>query len=641
MLGVVRLFCDQVKETEKEADSCLRRVLAPKLRTKRATLTPAADTDEKEEDAGNLMTMWREGRRLLELIDYAPGPAPGLLSMRYTSTLPPEQASAIWRDTEDPSLSYSDAEEMRGDGENGFIEVPRRAPIAVWNLPASSYIPEDVDHARGEEIRDFDMELRPGDSLDFGHQSNNSESVHFLDMLLERHESGGFDGTLESTLSLLQESSVQRRISDLLAPEFMDDSDEEPPSQGLYDPGINILHDEWAAVDAGGMDTSIDGAPFDLAHDALSQASLGSLGTHPLGSTDSSTKKKRSRAYPIDETTTIPHEESRALVATFNPPRPNTTPPDSKSLKLRQLEKEKLGTLPQVMGLRESEVSQVSGALAYLLLSHQTSVRIPLPDIGPLTELSYLPQEEANDSSGGEISNNAFLCNPSFISPAHGSSDQLDTSNGDCIGEIYRGDIIDGGEGGAAVNFNTAFGADVDDYDDAPDFGPSSYGAIDLQHEERAPHISLEDSYGQVSISGLGSSEGGHISPRVDDLTHSSLVSAPQEAKGLSKALLNYLALKTTVDLSQSSDSSQHALSNREKSASTDECDLVSSFSGDRNSYSISQLLKGCKRRTAARAFLHLLELASISSISLEQEEPFTDIDITVLTAHSAPPTAP
>lgn len=647
MLGIVRLFCDQVKETEKEADSCLQRVLAPKIRAKRAATSSAPDPEEKEEDLGDLRTMWKEGRRLLALIDYAAGPPPGLLSMRYNSTLPPEQVeSTIWRDTDDPSASYSEAEEMRGDGEDGFIEVPRRAPTAIWNLAAAPYIPEDVDPTRGGDDHATDMDAFAGDSLDFVHHNSNSESVHFLDMLLERHETGGFDGTLESTISLIQENdAIQRRISDLLAPEFADDSDDEPPSQGLYDPGITALHDDWATVDMSGNDVPNDDSSFKIGTDALNESSLGSMTLDHSASASSSTKRKP-RTYPIDETTTIPHAETKALVGTFNAPRPaSDTQLDARTLERRKLEKEKFGTLSQVMGLREGKNAQACGALAYLLLAHQTAIRIPLPDIGPLAELSYHPQEDTNNPSGGELSYNAFPFDASFLSDPAAPSDEFIDSNEDYGEPTYRGDQPIGGEGDGVVNFNTELGADVDDYDDTSDIGVSEFVIHDPPAGEGVPQIQMDDNLPFAAdldaiddFSADASYLGAYIEPAAGPptLTHSSLDGVPPEAKGLSKALLNYLALKTTVELSHSSEDAPSVLLHHEKSTSTDEHDLVSQYSGDRNSYAISQLLKGCKRRTAARTFLHLLELASISSISLEQEEPYADINITVLTSNSA-----
>ena len=210
MLGIVRLFSEQVRETEKEAQTCLRRMVARATHLKASSMSLMDNLVEKEVEAQDLLDIWKANRHVLEMIDCSTGAAP-LLPLGYLVSSSPRMnrghsriasspsssmmdplGSTIWRDQESTFASTSDdpsgfvSDLVRGndgnDGDGGgerarlsfgsagvedtreeFVSIPREGPVLDWDPrgdgrrnrhPSSSSIGSDdgeVETLRGEE----------------------------------------------------------------------------------------------------------------------------------------------------------------------------------------------------------------------------------------------------------------------------------------------------------------------------------------------------------------------------------------------------------------------------------------------------------------------------------------------------------
>lgn len=641
LLGIVRLFCDQVKETEKEAESCMRRVLARNAQFKPVSAAIAPELVDKEEDSAELRELWKQSRQLLERIDYSSGSAP-TLPMRYTSSIPPEKVSStIWRDASEMSASEMDIEEMRGEGndESTFISLPRPAPTTAWTNHGNDDLedPGEVEVTRGRHSLMMKPPMPENTSFDFDDSVDPpTPSRNFLDILLEKHDAGELGGSMEDIGSLIQENDeIQTKIADLLDPSAAYDSDNEYPTfNDLYSPPTpDPVQDGWAGI-------QLNEESFEPHID------LPSFSESVNTSATSQTKQKKPRTYPIDdESTTIPHEEMRANIERYDAQTPRAdlaTLEDPRSLvrriKFRNLERLEHASLARVMGLSEGKSIQISGALAYLQLAHQTFMaRRPLTTTASLQELSYLPE---NEPSGGEVSESLFPpFDKTFLSPLDTVSNFVETDGGEfgadvgaeCGGDIGPSESLHLDEG--QIDFG-AFGADVEDYNDVEHY------PIQMDYDEAPPDplapssAELEESSAKkpnVDMHPL-SSDYIEIAPELtiaeENQTLSTIGTVP-EAKGASRAFLNYIAVKAVPPLLSSS-STDDSQASTHTSNFTDEMTLVSSHIDGKAYYTTSKLFAGCKRRTAARAFLLLLELASISSIALEQDEPYEDVTIIV-----------
>lgn len=647
MLGLVRLFCEKVKDTEKEANSCLRRVLVRTTQRTRSTSALAPKLLHKDEDSEDLHDLWKKGRQLLKNIDCSAGSAPTLPIRQLFSSSNGEPQSTIWRENNDTITSDMEIEAMRGSNEDEFISLPKVAPTANWNLNS-----DDIEVLRGQETIGARYSLLPPvQPMDFTtHESE--PSTHFLDLLLDKHDSmsTGDYGLEESGLSS-GDGDVFERIGDLLAPPGHDLA-EDNFLQSFYEESD---YDFNATGYQGYYDDSDSGAAFDMdIGRSTSQSSTFARSTDPHAST-AKTRANKPFVYPVDDIISIPHDETRELVENFDKrgPRPDLDVLSDYSLvalnfRLRRFGLRKFGTLPQVMGMPEGKSTVVSGAWAFVELIHQMHIaQAPLSAVGTLEELSFMPQDSTS-SSGGEVA--AVVSIPTYI-PLLGSPGGTIILNGDeedFGGEIWRGEDGDAMAAGGIENNRDSgplFAVEHEDLEAGQDLER-------MADFEQDPLLPTEDAFSPRKFvldpsagpsfdslpsavearSPIGSSTGISFDLFGADKhskTQTSLTETPQQPKGVSKALLNYLTIKATISTTDSSTS--HNKSLQDNSTSTDEQKLVSSFIDERkSSYSLFKLLAGCKRRTAARTFLHLLELAAISSIGLDQQEPFGDVSILV-----------
>ena len=156
---------------------------------------------------------------------------------------------------------------------------------------------------------------------------------------------------------------------------------------------------------------------------------------------------------------------------------------------------------------------------------------------------------------------------------------------------------------------------EYDQYDNYVDFGPiapvqEGMEGGEIVHFEAAP----DPSSSVMLDSSQRSTHSSRASQRSID--SSSLAKSSIQISRISNALLGYITVKAAPPLSTSVNDTSATQSRHEPGANP--------------KLMLHGLLDGCKRRTAAKTFLHLLELSAAGHVTLSQEEAYGDVTITL-----------
>lgn len=669
MFGIVRLFSEQVRETEKEAETCLRRVLTRPAHMSNSNTAIINNMVTAEVESRDLLDLWKKSSHILDMIDCAAGAAP-TLATRKNAMFPGAQApSSVWRDEEDQNNATIDfIDQQYGDG-NEYISLPRAAPSVVWPASSTTFTLDDIDPVRGIDVTAQPAIVFPSaQDSDFAEVSAmGGGSTHFLDRLLEKHDETGemfdftHDGTEESMRAALETSTEQlrARLEDLLLPPPADANlgDDNAFMQSLYeshtyldgaDPGQDTF------MDAGAMENfepEMPAAAIDESDPSATDMQL-LLSTTLTETNNSYNKKKRARTYPYDENPTFTHEESRLAIENL-PKTPRRKDYEilsdpklvSKRLRDQELENSAFSDVSKVMGLPEGKSTRIGGTLEYIQLLHTATIAAGVQgSLGnaSLNELSYMPFADGSNVFGSLLEESM---QPSMIFAP------IETSLLDRTAEDQGNDYfmpMDEARRANAVSLleNTEqersgplvqpTEANID-YNDGNDYfndlgmenhslsfdGGDEYG---LQFEAAAQNRSLGiDDQETLEFPMRESQEWKSrrsLSQSIGEKDENGGAFRREEARGVTRALLGYLSAKATAMTSRQ----------REKSitSANDQSESRERTFEEFSTITVSKLLDGCRRRTAARTFLHLLELTSGMHIQLTQDDFYGEIVIHV-----------
>lgn len=675
MYGIVRLFSEQVKETEKEALTCLRRIMHRAAQAKPVSTSLMDNLIEPGLEDDDLLNMWKQNRRLLQIIDCAAGSAPTLALNRSDASiadLSMEGPSTIWRDNNyrDQFVLGSDLlQEEALESENSFFSLPHVGVPFSWPA-ASSVIQDDPNDSveAGVELMRGDKEAR--ESLlaipDFYRPLE--DSSHFLDRLVE-DQSGVYvdpDGPLRSTFNESIGEDIQARLEDLLAPALDGAAGtDEPLLHSLY----NIHADPGAFPD---YDYGNDAKYDDFYAESQNVAVHGSASNSDeiSGVNNLNTRRRR---YVVDMEPHFTHDEVKRAMELISKTSPRA---DHLILSTPSLLEERVNaTLLQsrtfldvdtVLGLPKGESFVVSGALAYVRLACMSQLTL-----GTSTGSRGGSMNEMSVAAYGMEKSTLSELGP-FVPPNESVMDMIPANPED---ELYA--LVEVSGHGSQVNANESMfhGLQSDSlglghvssddingdkgnlYDNPPAWGDgrpeyangvsnshsdpelvmtfgnhgtynlgddsvqyTGYGAAQTMQsasqllvEPQTPGRSQLDSFTEFDVHGARKSR----SWSEDD-------AGSDRLQNVHRTLLTFLQAKTARPLTSDASKSN-------SSTSSDARRLLASSVASGGQVTVNDLLQGRKRLTSAKVFLYLLELANASMVTLIQDEPFDEIGISVV----------
>ena len=703
------MFSEQVKETEKEAQNCLRRIVARQAHAK-ASSTSLIDTlVEREVEPQDLLDIWKQSRHALEKIDCAFGTAP-LLTLDQSrehlgSSLPLE--STVWRDHESIPFDGFGDETLMLAGSEDFVAIPRAGPMLDWNQPVETSrwhssvtegMDEQVDAVRGEPLLHRESIHFPLPSLmdsygDVSIHDAPSTSTHFLDLLIDKHDEtmlGDDESILRSALSA-SEVNLQQKLDDLLAPSpfgssmMMDEQllrslyDERDDGDVPYPPFPDHYYhgnDEDRTGDAQYGDI-IDGNSYlDAANHyeiVGDESSAGLIGDE--STTEPRKMRKVRRVLMDDGPLKMAHEESRKWIDKFGnlPPRADAALLSDAAQLDKHVRKAKLNLksrtfadVAKVMGMPKGESFLKKGAWAYVHLLHSTRLS---------ADLSSNSIDGSIDETGEPTDVSTTLIMHPY--PSAAKSDSIHNPN-DLLGVLGQ---LDAMESSGSLNGTTGHQYTYDNDDDRDDgrdwirpegdtvaAAPGVLSSIAVISSEDSNEKRSTVQFGDLTdtqplLLGDESVALQEVSASQQIRRGSSILSSlnrseydgqrqqqssKAEVRGLSKALLGYLAFKaSTAEPQRKADGTNKSRSGSMNGSMTPQeeedagdASLTSStpssisqsqLSRPGNALTVSRLLHGAKRRTAARTFFHLLELANANQIELDQEQLYGEISIHVI----------
>ena len=655
MLGIVRLFSEQVKETEKEATTCLRRIMHRTAHAKPVGTSLIDTLVEPGLESQDLMEMWKKNRRLLHMIDCAAGTAPTLhLSLSDASVTAPgaDLNSTIWRDHAELLNLLPEPDLLRGDlmdVDSSFIALPHLGAPLSWPSDRTSWTNQSdvasdtaLDPMRGD-LAEPDQYL-PAPRFDMP-LDDTHESSHFLDRLVEDHDGFHFDqeDLMRSALNESLAENVHEKLDDLLAPALVGAAmADEPLLRSLYDGYVDRYDepgykDDDAPRDMGDVNPAVEDLPEDPS----------TIEVAPL-------KKTRHKTFIVDEEPKIAHTVLKNTINKFShlPPRSDRRELEDPTLLESRVLTSRLASknfmdVDTVMALPSGKSFQVTGALAYarlVCMTHLTNGASTASRTDSINEMSVL-NPERSIAAEAPMFGAYGVPNGSVMDMIQGDGEnepqpwmgglepRIDTSYGDYGQDEPRGlwgDLMVPQATGSANH------PSEDDEELVVRFGDGikpTFGVTEVTLGGNAENTGFSGSQLLVS-SQISNSE------RQSRSTFQSEVEPRQPPEGLSRALLSYLAVKAAPVVHSGShhsgDLNSASSSNASTSTSAEARKMSASLVDASQSqggapFSVSSLLLGSKRRTAAKTFLHLLELAHSSHIMLIQENPFDDIAIAVI----------